>query len=211
MSNPNQFITPGLFVKVRLPIGDPHPAIMVRERSLQSDQGLKKVFVLQPRDEKGVAYELDAKDASGKPIKVQAYRPIAVDVGTLGVLRDRFREVNKGIKEGDLVVAQGMQKIRLGNDPITKKPLLVKARPWSPEDDLGGPSVPKTAGVSASTPAGAGAAVSEKSLPGDVSVPAAKSSAKSASADNKAAASKPLAGTAGPAGTSPRSDSGSRR
>ena len=58
-------------------------------------------------------------DKSGQPIP--GYRPITVDVGTLGVLRDRYREVNKGIKKGDLVVAQGMQKIRLGNDPAPRK------------------------------------------------------------------------------------------
>ena len=47
LANPNQMISPGLFVKVRLPIGEAHPALMIREQALQSDQGLKKVFVLR--------------------------------------------------------------------------------------------------------------------------------------------------------------------
>ena len=122
MGNPSHFITPGLFVKVRLPIGDPHNALLVREQSLQSDQGLKKVFVLLAKDEKGNPYFIKDPvthkprlDGTGQPIP--GFRPITVDVGTLGVLRDRYREVNKGVKLGDLVVAQGMQKIRLGDRP----------------------------------------------------------------------------------------------
>ena len=203
MSNPSHFITPGLFVKVRLPIGDPHPALLVREQSLQSDQGLKKVFVLLSKDENGNPYYIKDPvthkprlDESGKPI--QGYRPITVDVGTLGVLRDRYREVNKGIKEGDLVVAQGMQKIRLGVDPVTKEPLLVKARPWTPKDDLAGPSTARTAGGTAP----AGPAASEKSLAGDVSAPPAGTAAKPSSADHKAATGKVLAAPPGPSGAS---------
>ncbi len=51
----NRFIVPGLFVRVRLPIGDPHPALMVREQALVSDQGRKTVYVIkeQGRDKEG--------------------------------------------------------------------------------------------------------------------------------------------------------------
>ena len=56
LSNPDGLISPRLFVKVRLPIGEAHPALMVREQALQSDQGLKKVIVLQPKDENGEPY-----------------------------------------------------------------------------------------------------------------------------------------------------------
>ena len=49
---------------------------------------------------------------------------MAVDVGTLGVLRDGYREVTRGVKPGDLVVALGMQKIRLGR---TRSP---RSRSW---------------------------------------------------------------------------------
>ena len=110
-------ISPGLFVQVRLPIGEAHPALMIREQALQSDQGLKKVFVLRSQDEKGNPYFL--KDAKGEP--VPAYKPVAVDVGTPGVLRNGFREISQGIKPGDQVVAVGMQKIRLGKNPSPRK------------------------------------------------------------------------------------------
>jgi hypothetical protein len=139
LDNPDQMITPGLFVKVRLPIGDQHPTLMIREQALQSDQSQKKVFVLQAKDEKGQPYYIrDAKgdvlkDKNGDPVR--GYKPIAVDVGTPGVLRDGFREISKGIKAGDLVVTVGMQKIRLGNNPLTGRPNLVRARPFDPEKD----------------------------------------------------------------------------
>lgn len=155
MGNPKHLITPGLFVKVRLPIGEAHPALMVREQSIQSDQGLKKVFVLQARDEQGEPYVLEDPvthkpllDKAGKP--VPGYRPVTVDIGTPGVLRDGFREINKGLKPGDMVVAKGMQKIRLGVNPVTKKPFLVQARPWTPEDDPNPP--PSGSQVVASSP-----------------------------------------------------------
>jgi len=54
----NRFIVPGLFVRVRLPIGDPHPALMIREQALVTDQGRKTVYVLKEK-----------KDAEGKPVK----------------------------------------------------------------------------------------------------------------------------------------------
>ena len=56
-ANGNRFIVPGLFVRVRLPIGDPHSALMVREQALVTDQGRKTVFVVQEK-----------KDKDGKPV-----------------------------------------------------------------------------------------------------------------------------------------------
>jgi multidrug efflux system membrane fusion protein len=176
LANPNQMISPGLFVKVRLPIGEAHPALMIREQALQSDQGLKKVFVLRSQDEKGNPYYL--KDAKGEP--VPAYKPVAVDVGAPGVLRNGFREISKGIKSGDLVVAVGMQKIRLGKNPITKEDYLVIARPFDPERDSSTRPVARPAADSAGSPV-ATAGATGKSLIGDPAaapaVPAAGSPA----------------------------------
>ena len=177
LANPNQMISPGLFVKVRLPIGEAHPALMIREQALQSDQGLKKVFVLQPKDEKGNPYFI--KDATGKPIP--AYKPVAVDVGAPGVLRNGFREISQGIKPGDKVVAVGMQKIRLGKNPITKEDYLVLARPFDPERDSSTRPVARPAADSTGGSPVATAGATGKSLIGDpaaaAAVPAAGSPA----------------------------------
>jgi multidrug efflux system membrane fusion protein len=41
-----RLLTPGMFVRVRFPIGQPHPALLVIDRAIGSDQGLKYVYVL---------------------------------------------------------------------------------------------------------------------------------------------------------------------
>jgi RND family efflux transporter MFP subunit len=184
MKNPGMIMTPGMFVKVRLPIGEPHPALMIREQALQSDQGLKKVFVLRARDEADQPYVLKdpvtrrpVLDKAGNP--VPGYRPLSVDVGTPGVLRDGFREIAQGVKEGDLVVAKGMQKIRLGINPATKEPFLVQARPWTAADEA--PALP----VRSETAAGAATGPAQ---PAGVGKPAA---ALPAPADRAAGAGSP--------------------
>ncbi len=46
LRNADHFIAPGLFVRVRLPIGDDHPAVMISEQALERDQDRKKVWLL---------------------------------------------------------------------------------------------------------------------------------------------------------------------
>jgi RND family efflux transporter MFP subunit len=41
-----RLFVPGMFVRTRLPIGDPHPGLLVVDRAISSDQGLKYVYVL---------------------------------------------------------------------------------------------------------------------------------------------------------------------
>ena len=112
-SQGNRFIVPGLFVRVRLPIGDPHPALMVREQAMVTDQGRKTVFVL-----------VEKKDKEGKPVLVNGEPKWVVqvrDVGNVGVLRDGYREVEKGIQPGDRVVVAGMQRLRPDMEVIPEK------------------------------------------------------------------------------------------
>ena len=110
----NRFIVPGLFVRVRLPIGEPHPALMVREQALVTDQGRKTVYVVkEKKDEKGTT----VKDEKGEPTYIAMVR----DVGTVGVLRDGYREVEKGIEPGDWVVVAGMQRLRPGIEVKVEK------------------------------------------------------------------------------------------
>ena len=39
-------MTPGMFVRIHLPIGSPQPTLLVIDRALGSDQGLKFVYVV---------------------------------------------------------------------------------------------------------------------------------------------------------------------
>jgi membrane fusion protein, multidrug efflux system len=110
----NRFIVPGLFVRVRLPIGDSHQALMIRERSLVTDQGQKGVFVVTDKDPDGKPL---VDELTKQPMAVAVWRRI----GTPGVLRDGFREITDGISLGDRVVVSGMQRLRNGRKVRAEK------------------------------------------------------------------------------------------
>ena len=85
-----RLLSPGMFVRIRLPIGQPHAALLVIDRAIASDQGQKYVYVL------------DAEN------KVQ-YRRI-----TTGPLQDDGLRVIKGLHADDRVVTGGLQQVRPG-------------------------------------------------------------------------------------------------
>jgi multidrug efflux system membrane fusion protein len=84
-----RLLSPGMFLRIRLPIGPLHPALLVIDRAIGSDQGLKYVYVV------------DAEN------KVQ-YRRV-----TTGPLQDNgLRVIESGLKPGDWVVVGGLQQVR---------------------------------------------------------------------------------------------------
>ena len=46
----HRLLSPGMFVRVHLPIGQPHPALLVIDRAIGSDQGLKYVFTMDNKN-----------------------------------------------------------------------------------------------------------------------------------------------------------------
>ena len=88
-----RLISPGMFVRVHLPIGEPHPAKLVIDRALGSDQGLKYVYVA-------------VKDAKGK--WTAQYRRV-----TTGSLEpDGLRVIEDGLTKDDEVVVGSIQQVR---------------------------------------------------------------------------------------------------
>jgi membrane fusion protein, multidrug efflux system len=83
-ANPDQFMIPGLFVRVRIPIGGPRKALLVPERAVGSDQDRKFVYVV---DEKGTA--------------------IVRRVRT-GGLQDGLRIIDEGLSPDDRVIVTQM-------------------------------------------------------------------------------------------------------
>jgi multidrug efflux system membrane fusion protein len=84
-----RLLSPGMFVRIRLPIGQAHPALLVIDRAVGSDQGLPFVYVI------------DAEH------KVQ-YRRVAT-----GALQDDgLRVVESGLQPDDWVVTGGLQQVR---------------------------------------------------------------------------------------------------
>ena|SRR5260221_2455535 len=90
LKNPKAFLSPGLFVRVRLPVGDPHSAILVREEAIGTDQGQKYVFVLSEADE-------------------VVYRSVKV-----GQLVQGFRVIESGLTTTERVIVSGLQRVRAG-------------------------------------------------------------------------------------------------
>jgi RND family efflux transporter MFP subunit len=122
--NEDGLLTPGLFVRVRLPIGDQHPALFVREEALASDQGRKIVYTVEwkPVFEDGKPV-LDEKTKEQKMGWIVAVKPL-----TLGSLRDGFRAVESGLAPTDKVIVTGLQRVRPGKEvtptekPVTHQP-----------------------------------------------------------------------------------------
>ncbi len=84
-----RLLTPGMFVRVRLPIGKPHEALLVIDRAIGSDQGLKFLYVV---------------DADNH---VQQRR---IETGPLQ--EDGLRVITSGLKPEDVVVIGGIQQVR---------------------------------------------------------------------------------------------------
>jgi membrane fusion protein, multidrug efflux system len=89
LENGVRLLKPGMFVRIRLPIGQPHKATLVIDRAVGSDQGIPFVYVLD------------------KDNKVQ-YRRV-----TTGALQeDGLRVIEKGVRLDDRVVVGAVQQVR---------------------------------------------------------------------------------------------------
>ena len=86
----------GLFIRLRFPIGAPHPALLVPEEALATDQGQRCLYVVDDDD------------------KI-AYRRVQV-----GILRQGRRVILDGIAASDRIVVTGLQRIRPGAKVIPK-------------------------------------------------------------------------------------------
>lgn len=100
LDNSSGLLSPGLFVRVRYPIGKAAPALIVPEEALASDQGRPFVFVVEEKE--------------GKQIAVAKY----IEPGPL--LGSR-RVIRSGIAAADKVIVTGLQRLRR-NAEIAPKP-----------------------------------------------------------------------------------------
>jgi multidrug efflux system membrane fusion protein len=85
----SRLLSPGMFVRIRLPIGLPHRTLLVVDQAISSDQGLKYVYVVDDDN------------------KVQYRR-----VRTGALQADGLRVIEDGLKPTDRVVVAGLQQVR---------------------------------------------------------------------------------------------------
>jgi RND family efflux transporter MFP subunit len=90
-TNGIRMFSPGMFVRVHLPIGKKHKAVLVIDRAIGSDQGLKYVYVL------------------GADNKIQSKR-----VTTGSLQPDGLRVISQGLEPTDSVVVGGLLQVRPG-------------------------------------------------------------------------------------------------
>ena len=88
--NTDNALLPGLFVRVRLPIGAPQPTLLVNERAIGTDQSQKYVLAV-------------AKDHTA------VYRTVK-----LGGSVEGMRVVRSGLNAGDEIIVNGLQRVRPG-------------------------------------------------------------------------------------------------
>jgi membrane fusion protein, multidrug efflux system len=83
-------LTPGLFVRLRMSGGTPYPAVLVQDQAVGTDLDKRFVYVV------------------GKDQAI-VYRPV-----TLGPLVDGLRVVRSGLEPEEVVVVNGLQRVRPG-------------------------------------------------------------------------------------------------
>jgi RND family efflux transporter MFP subunit len=88
--NADRVLTPGMFVRVRVPLSAPHAALLVPDRAIVTDQGQKILMLVNEKDE-----------VVARPVKAAA-------------LHDGLRAIESGLKPGDRVIVEGLLSVRSG-------------------------------------------------------------------------------------------------
>jgi RND family efflux transporter MFP subunit len=89
-ANKDRSLTPGLFVRIRVPLGGSHPALLISDRAIDTDQGQKIVFV------------------------VNSENVVEKRLVKLGGLHEGLREIEAGLQAKDQVIVDGIQRVRTG-------------------------------------------------------------------------------------------------
>jgi multidrug efflux pump subunit AcrA (membrane-fusion protein) len=110
-------LSPGLFAHVKLPVGDPHAAMLVPEQALSRDQGQRVLFVVEQSkvEKKNQETKKDETVLVDKVFK----RKVEVRPHGKGMM-----VIESGLQPGERVVVTGLQRIR--ND------MEVRAELWKP-------------------------------------------------------------------------------
>ena len=109
VQNPNQFLTPGMFGHMRLQSSEAYQALLVPDDAIASDQDRQLVYVVDAAN--------TVKD-----------RPVS-----LGPLIDGLRVIRTGLKPGDQVVINGVQRVRPGIK-VSPKPGKIAPEAQAPNE-----------------------------------------------------------------------------
>lgn len=97
-ANQDNALEPGFFVRVRVPIGLTHEALLVPDRAIDSDQGRRVLRIVNEKNQ-----------VVSRPVR-------------LGELHDGLRVVKEGLAHDDRVIIKGLMQVRPG---MTVEPKIV--------------------------------------------------------------------------------------
>jgi RND family efflux transporter MFP subunit len=86
--NEDRSLSSGLFVRIKIPIGDAYDALLIPERAIATDQSIKYVYVV---DSDGIAKRRNVE---------------------LGDARGEMRIIKSGVEVGDQVIVKGLQRVK---------------------------------------------------------------------------------------------------
>jgi multidrug efflux system membrane fusion protein len=142
IANPKpRMLSPGLYIKVRLPVGNAHKSIMIDEQAISSEQSNKFVYVVRNTfvPEKDPKTQKEIKDpATGKVKGTMIDLAFAQTIKTGSQVKG-LRVVTEGIAEGDRIVTSGLQRVKSGS-PV--RPVPVKKESSSPDKVASGTPEP---------------------------------------------------------------------
>jgi len=98
-TNDDGSLVPGLFARIRIPLSDRHPAMLVDERAIGTDLSQKFVLMLTPTN-------------------TVAYAPVE-----LGPLVEGRRIIRSGLQPGEEIVVNGLERVRPGMPVSAEKEL----------------------------------------------------------------------------------------
>ncbi|WP_347250934.1 efflux RND transporter periplasmic adaptor subunit [Zoogloea sp.] len=98
--NPDGRLVPGLYARVRLGSDTPREAVLIDDRAIGTDQDKRFVLVVESDNR-------------------TAYREVR-----LGPVQDGLRVITEGLKPGERIVVNGLQRVRPG-DPVTPHPVAM--------------------------------------------------------------------------------------
>jgi RND family efflux transporter MFP subunit len=147
IQNTDGFLSPGLFVRMRTPIGLPRSALLIPEQALGSDQGQRFVYVV---DEQNKA----------------TYRRVTVE----GRAIHGRRIISEGLQPEDRVIVSGLQRVRPGQEVKPVPAADTNVTSASPTSSAPGSTPPATSS-SASIPPATSSTTSPATIPPTSSAP----------------------------------------
>jgi RND family efflux transporter MFP subunit len=107
LPNTTRILDAGMNARVRIPVSDPNKSLLVTERAIGTDQGLKFVYIV---NDQNVVERRDVK---------------------LGRLHDGLQVIREGVNPEDRVIVNGIQRARDGAK-VEPKPITMPGAPAEP-------------------------------------------------------------------------------